>query len=91
MLKKGSRRMITVLVNGKKYEVERDKKLMRFLRDDLHLTSVKDGCESRGMRYVYCFSGWEGNAGMYTDALLNWKEKKYLTVERLERQRKRRV
>ncbi|MBC5688522.1 selenium-dependent xanthine dehydrogenase [Mediterraneibacter sp. NSJ-55] len=36
--------MITVLVNGKKYEVERDKKLMRFLRDDLHLTSVKDGC-----------------------------------------------
>ena len=44
MLKKGSRRMITVLVNGKKYEVERDKKLMRFLRDDLHLTSVKDGC-----------------------------------------------
>lgn len=44
MLKKGSRRMITVLVNGIKYEVERDKKLMRFLRDDLHLTSVKDGC-----------------------------------------------
>lgn len=36
--------MITVLVNGKKYEVEKDKKLMRFLRDDLHLTSVKDGC-----------------------------------------------
>ena len=36
--------MITVRVNGKKYEVEKDKKLMRFLRDDLHLTSVKDGC-----------------------------------------------
>lgn len=36
--------MITVLVNGKKYEVEKDKKLMRFLRDDLYLTSVKDGC-----------------------------------------------
>ena len=33
-----------VLVNGKTYEVEKDKKLMRFLRDDLHLTSVKDGC-----------------------------------------------
>lgn len=44
MLKKGRRHMITVLVNGKKYEVEKDKKLMRFLRDDLHLTSVKDGC-----------------------------------------------
>ncbi|MDO5147176.1 MAG: selenium-dependent xanthine dehydrogenase [Eubacteriales bacterium] len=36
--------MITVQVNGKSYEVEKDKKLMRFLRDDLHLTSVKDGC-----------------------------------------------
>lgn len=36
--------MYTVQVNGKKYEVETDKKLMRFLRDDLHLTSVKDGC-----------------------------------------------
>ena len=36
--------MIKVLVNGKTYKVEKDKKLMRFLRDDLHLTSVKDGC-----------------------------------------------
>lgn len=36
--------MIKVLVNGKTYRVEKDKKLMRFLRDDLHLTSVKDGC-----------------------------------------------
>lgn len=36
--------MFTFLVNGKTYEVEKDKKLMRFLRDDLHLTSVKDGC-----------------------------------------------
>ena len=41
---KGRRLMIKVLVNGKTYEVEKDKKLMRFLRDDLHLTSVKDGC-----------------------------------------------
>lgn len=36
--------MITVRVNGKTYSVEKDKKLMRFLRDDLHLISVKDGC-----------------------------------------------
>lgn len=36
--------MLTVHVNGKDYEVERDTKLMRFLRDDLKLTSVKDGC-----------------------------------------------
>ena len=32
--------MIKVLVNGKTYEAEKDKKLMRFLRDDLHLTSI---------------------------------------------------
>lgn len=36
--------MYTVNVNGKDYEIEQDKKLMRFLRDDLRLTSVKDGC-----------------------------------------------
>lgn len=36
--------MYTVHVNGKDYQVEQDKKLMRFLRDDLRLTSVKDGC-----------------------------------------------
>ena len=36
--------MFTVHVNGKDYQTEQDKKLMRFLRDDLRLTSVKDGC-----------------------------------------------
>ncbi len=36
--------MFTVHVNGKDYQVEKDQKLMRFLRDELHLTSVKDGC-----------------------------------------------
>lgn len=33
-----------VKVNGKTYETYKDKSLLRFLRDDLHLTSVKDGC-----------------------------------------------
>ena len=36
--------MYTIKVNGVIHEVEQDKKLMRFLRDDLRLTSVKDGC-----------------------------------------------
>lgn len=31
-------------VNGKEVECKQDKSLMDFLRDDLHLTSVKDGC-----------------------------------------------
>lgn len=36
--------MYMLHINHKTYEAEKDKKLMRFLRDDLHLTSVKDGC-----------------------------------------------
>ena len=36
--------MYTIKVNEVIHEVEQDKKLMRFLRDDLRLTSVKDGC-----------------------------------------------
>lgn len=36
--------MFTVHVNGRDYQTRRDDKLMRFLRDVLHLTSVKDGC-----------------------------------------------
>lgn len=36
--------MYSITVNGKQYETEQDKKLMRYLRDDLRLTSVKDGC-----------------------------------------------
>ena len=31
-------------VNGKKVQTQEDKSLLRFLRDDLHLHSVKDGC-----------------------------------------------
>ncbi|MBQ6735599.1 MAG: selenium-dependent xanthine dehydrogenase [Lachnospiraceae bacterium] len=33
-----------ITVNGKQYETAENKKLIRFLRDDLRLTSVKDGC-----------------------------------------------
>ncbi len=36
--------MYTVNVNGQIHQVEKDKKLMRYLRDDLKLKSVKDGC-----------------------------------------------
>ena len=36
--------MSTFYVNGKEYTVDSKKKLLRFLRDDLKLTSVKDGC-----------------------------------------------
>ena len=36
--------MATLKVNGKTYQCDEAKTLIRFLRDDLHLTSVKDGC-----------------------------------------------
>ena len=36
--------MATFTVNGAAVTVEKNQKLIRFLRDELHLTSVKDGC-----------------------------------------------
>ncbi|MGI6109031.1 MAG: selenium-dependent xanthine dehydrogenase [Bacilli bacterium] len=36
--------MYTIKVNGQEHQIQNDKKLMRYLRDDLGLTSVKDGC-----------------------------------------------
>ena len=36
--------MARFTVNGKEVTVERNQKLLRYLRDELHLTSVKDGC-----------------------------------------------
>ena len=36
--------MSTFQVNGKAVKVGENKSLLRFLRDDLHLTGTKDGC-----------------------------------------------
>ena len=36
--------MATFIVNGQTVTVDRNQKLLRFLRDELRLTSVKDGC-----------------------------------------------
>ena len=36
--------MAVFFVNGKEVEVPKNQKLLRYLRDELHLTSVKDGC-----------------------------------------------
>lgn len=36
--------MATFTVNGKSVTVDKNQKLIRYLRDELHLTSVKDGC-----------------------------------------------
>ena len=36
--------MIAIKINNLEYKIEQDKKLMLYLRDDLGLKSVKDGC-----------------------------------------------
>ena len=36
--------MASFTVNGRPVTVENNQKLLRFLRDELRLTSVKDGC-----------------------------------------------
>lgn len=36
--------MYKLFINGKTYTSEQDKRLLSFLRDDLHLTATKDGC-----------------------------------------------
>ena len=48
--------MAVFTVNGKTVTAEKNQKLLRFLRDELRLTSVKDGCSedqkpSGGGRY----------------------------------------
>ena len=79
--------MIKVLVNGKTYKVEKDKKLMRFLRDDLHLTSVKDGC-SQGVCGT-CTVLVDGKAVRACIPMLSKVEgKEIVTVEGLSRREK---
>jgi selenium-dependent xanthine dehydrogenase len=36
--------MFNIIVNGKEYSVQDDMNLMEFLRDELHITSLKNGC-----------------------------------------------
>ena len=44
--------MAKFTVNGRAVTVENNQKLLRYLRDTLHLTSVKDGC-SEGLRHLH--------------------------------------
>ena len=51
--------MATFYVNGRSVTAEKNQSLLRFLRDELHLTSVKDGCSEGGCGActVACMSG----------------------------------
>ncbi len=75
--------MYSVWINGKKYETPHDKKLLRFLRDDLHLTATKDGCsEGACGTCTVLVDGVKKRACVLK--LSKLQEKKVLTVEGID-------
>ncbi len=45
--------MAKFTVNGRAVTVENNQKLLRYLRDTLHLTSVKDGLQRGRLRHLH--------------------------------------
>lgn len=79
--------MYRLHINGQIYETETDKKLSRYLRDDLRLTSVKDGC-SEGACGT-CTLIVDGKATRACIPMVSKMEgKKILTVEGLSQREK---
>lgn len=79
--------MIELTVNGKTARSEKDKKLMAFLRDDLRLTSVKDGCsEGACGACTVLVDGKKVKA--CTQMLSKFEGKSILTVEGLSEREK---
>ncbi len=74
--------MYKVCINGNEYISEKDKKLLPYLRDDLRLTSVKDGC-SEGACGT-CMVLIDGQATKAcTQKLSKLEGKKIITIEGL--------
>ena len=82
--------MATFTVNGKTVAVEHNRKLIRFLRDELHLTSVKDGCSEGacgtctvlidGKATRACIlqtDKLEGKSVMTVEGLSDWEKEAY--------------
>jgi len=64
--------MLKLKVNGNEITVPEDKKLMRLLRDDLKIKSVKDGCSE----------GACGTCTILVDGKLSrWKTSKILCTD----------
>lgn len=79
--------MYRLHINGQIYETETDKKLIRYLRDDLRLTSVKDGC-SEGACGT-CTVIVDGKTARACIPMVSKMEgKKILTVEGLSQREK---
>lgn len=82
--------MYTLNVNGKTVTTEKKQSLLRFLRDELHLTSVKDGCSQGacgactviidGETYKSCVpttDKLEGKKIITVEGLTEWEQKVY--------------
>ncbi|MCC8163876.1 MAG: selenium-dependent xanthine dehydrogenase [Lachnospiraceae bacterium] len=79
--------MYTLNINGKLYTAEQDKKLLRYLRDDLHLTAAKDGCsEGACGTCTVLIDGKAARACVQT--LSKLEGKKIVTVEGLTEREK---
>ena len=73
---------IIVKINGKRYETYEDKTLLRFLRDDLHITSVKDGCSQGACGTCTVLVG-DSKKLSCTQKLSKLKDEEILTIEGL--------
>ncbi|WP_296128153.1 selenium-dependent xanthine dehydrogenase [uncultured Anaerococcus sp.] len=71
-----------VKINGNTYETYEDKSLLRFLRDDLHITSVKDGCSQGACGTCSVIVG-DAKKLACTQRLSKLKNEEILTIEGL--------
>lgn len=77
-----------VKINNKTYETYEDKTLLRFLRDDLHITSVKDGC-SQGACGTCTVIVDDKRYPACTQKLSKLMDKEVLTIEGLSDKEKK--
>jgi len=76
--------MFTLPINGKEYRTDQDMNLLAYLRDELRLTSVKDGCsEGACGSCMVLVDGKASRACLFTTAKLDGK--RVTTVEGLSR------
>ena len=85
--KKQNQEPYIININNTNYETYEDKSLLRFLRDDLHITSVKDGC-SQGACGTCTVIVSEKRSAACTQRLSKLKGKEILTIEGLSQKEK---
>lgn len=79
--------MLTLSINGKELSTDRDMNLLEYLRDELRLTSVKDGCsEGACGACMVLVDGKASRACLFTTAKLDGR--KVVTVEGLSEREK---